>query len=133
MAFQQGHSNRGIPENLGAPRTTHKLQSVSILIEVFSLPHEVGFSWSLLFTPRRRVTMASVDTFVTLLSANQHATYSYVSALTCLSYDIILTSDLEINYIWGSHWSIVKVLYFVVRYYAFISLIPMVACTSTCF
>ncbi|KAF8237569.1 hypothetical protein L208DRAFT_486053 [Tricholoma matsutake] len=71
--------------------------------------------------------MASVDTFVTLLSANQHATYSYVSALTFLSYDIILTSDLEINYIWGSHWSIVKALYFVVRYYAFISLIPMVA------
>ncbi|KAF8230812.1 hypothetical protein L208DRAFT_1438034 [Tricholoma matsutake] len=71
--------------------------------------------------------MASVDTFVTLLSANQHATYSYVSALTFLSYDIILTSDLEINYIWGSHWSIVKALYFVVRYYAFISLIPTVA------
>ncbi|KAF8240036.1 hypothetical protein L208DRAFT_1235133, partial [Tricholoma matsutake] len=50
-----------------------------------------------------------------------------VSALTFVSYDIIISSGQEIKYVWTSKWSIVKTLYFIVRYYAVINLMRMFA------
>ncbi|KIM36142.1 hypothetical protein M413DRAFT_31896 [Hebeloma cylindrosporum] len=47
--------------------------------------------------------------------------------LDILSYDIILSFSQETKYIWESKWSAVKVLYFLVRYYAVINLIPIIA------
>ncbi|KIM36144.1 hypothetical protein M413DRAFT_31898 [Hebeloma cylindrosporum] len=70
---------------------------------------------------------AAAEEFFKLLTEDRHATYSYVSALAFISYDIILSFSRETKYIWGSKWSAVKALYFVVRYYAVINLIPIVA------
>jgi len=69
---------------------------------------------------------ASLQEFIKALEANRSNTYSFVAALTFCSYDIILSFGEEAKYIWGSRWSTVKVLYFIVRYYSLVYLITLV-------
>jgi len=76
-------------------------------------------------------TAALIQQFIVALKANQRNTYSYVAALTFYSYDIILSSGQEIKYIWGSKWSPVKALYFIIRYYCIVNLIAIVAVYSS--
>jgi len=60
-------------------------------------------------------------------TANQRNTYSYAAALTFCAYDTMLSFGQEITYVWGSKWSPVKALYVIVRYYAIVNLIALVA------
>ncbi|KAF9054225.1 hypothetical protein BJ165DRAFT_1437025 [Panaeolus papilionaceus] len=51
--------------------------------------------------------------------------YICVSSTVILVYDTILTLDLEIAYVWRSRWSLMKFLYFLTRYSAFIDTPPL--------
>ncbi|OBZ66913.1 hypothetical protein A0H81_13253 [Grifola frondosa] len=62
------------------------------------------------------------DTFVVNLST--------AAALTWLVYDIFLNIEQEITLIWRARWSMVKVLYFLVRYYILLSLIITLAASN---
>ncbi|ESK84396.1 hypothetical protein Moror_10149 [Moniliophthora roreri MCA 2997] len=42
--------------------------------------------------------------------------YLKASCLTVLIYDWVITFSHEVDYIWGSRWNIVKVLYLFIRY-----------------
>jgi len=70
----------------------------------------------------------SLGEYVASFEAQRQVGYCQVAALTFYAYDLITTFDQEVQHIWGSRWSSVKVLYFVIRYSAVIyilSLIPM--------
>ncbi|PFH47453.1 hypothetical protein AMATHDRAFT_67702 [Amanita thiersii Skay4041] len=50
------------------------------------------------------------------------ASYADVASLVLLTFDYLLTLSLEIKYVWFSRWSIIKVLYFVMRYVPFFTM-----------
>lgn len=67
--------------------------------------------------------IAAFQAFVKNLYDNKKSSYSYVSALSFLTWDIIVSFGDEVNYIWVSQWSIPKLIYFLARYYPFLYLI----------
>ncbi|KAK0189773.1 hypothetical protein F5146DRAFT_1052478 [Armillaria mellea] len=67
--------------------------------------------------------IAAFQAFVENLYDNKKSSYSYVSALSFLTWDIIVSFGDEVNYIWVSQWSIPKLMYFLARYYPFLYLI----------
>ncbi|KAK0463099.1 uncharacterized protein EV420DRAFT_1156069 [Desarmillaria tabescens] len=67
--------------------------------------------------------IAAFQAFVNNLYENKKSSYSYVSALSFLTWDIIVSFGDEVNYIWVSQWSIPKLMYFLARYYPFLYLI----------
>ncbi|KAK0214763.1 hypothetical protein IW262DRAFT_1402659 [Armillaria fumosa] len=53
---------------------------------------------------------------------NRATSMSYVSALTLVVYDIIVSFGQEVELVWRSQWSSPKMLYFLARYYAVVYL-----------
>lgn len=54
-----------------------------------------------------------------------------VCAITVFGYDVLLTFDAEVNYIWRSKWSWVKVLFFLTRYSALVEAIIIIYLQSS--
>ncbi|PFH51270.1 hypothetical protein AMATHDRAFT_59257 [Amanita thiersii Skay4041] len=52
----------------------------------------------------------------------QVASYADVAAMVLLIFDISLTFSLEVKYVWQSHWSIIKVMYLIMRYVPFFTM-----------
>ncbi|KAK0201000.1 hypothetical protein DFS33DRAFT_1094532 [Desarmillaria ectypa] len=69
--------------------------------------------------------IAAFQAFVKNLYDNKKSSYSYVSALSFLTWDIIVSFGDEVNYIWVSQWSIPKLMYFLARYYPFLYLMSV--------
>ncbi|KZT38555.1 hypothetical protein SISSUDRAFT_1061909 [Sistotremastrum suecicum HHB10207 ss-3] len=60
-----------------------------------------------------------------LLQRDSYALYGFVSALTWLIWDIMITLEDEIRYIWRSSWSTCKFCHFYARYFGLLLLISM--------
>ncbi|KZS87431.1 hypothetical protein SISNIDRAFT_491098 [Sistotremastrum niveocremeum HHB9708] len=60
-----------------------------------------------------------------LLPRDAYALYGFVSALTWLVWDIVITLEDEIRYIWRSSWSPCKFCHFYARYFGLLLLISM--------
>ncbi|PBK69265.1 hypothetical protein ARMSODRAFT_957630 [Armillaria solidipes] len=58
----------------------------------------------------------------TVFFENRATSMSYVSALTLVVYDIIVSFGQEVELVWRSQWSSPKMLYFLARYYAVVYL-----------
>ncbi|PBK99699.1 hypothetical protein ARMGADRAFT_514864 [Armillaria gallica] len=58
----------------------------------------------------------------TVFFENRATSMSYVSALTLVVYDIIVSFGQEVELVWRSQWSFPKTLYFLARYYAVVYL-----------
>ncbi|KAF9060514.1 hypothetical protein BDP27DRAFT_1339527 [Rhodocollybia butyracea] len=67
--------------------------------------------------------MAVPAPLVSFLIDSQIVVYAQVAMLTLLTYDYILSLGQEVAYIWVSNWGLVKVLYFLLRYFPFIDTI----------
>ncbi|KAF8348525.1 hypothetical protein F5887DRAFT_950459 [Amanita rubescens] len=65
--------------------------------------------------------MAQLD-IPTLVQHQFYLRFADTAALSMLVYDYLLTFDLEVNYVWGSRWTFVKLLYLVVRYMPFVTM-----------
>lgn len=55
-------------------------------------------------------------------SQAQVANYAAVSAFAVLAYDLLITQEMEIKHIWGTRWTIPKIMYLFCRYYSLIHL-----------
>jgi len=77
-------------------------------------------------------TTAAQEAFLSVgaLQAHQEQMYSHLAALTFCVYDIILSSGQEIECIWRSKLSSVKVLYFIIRYFIVVHLITLIVVTT---
>ncbi|KAJ7468960.1 hypothetical protein B0H11DRAFT_1920742 [Mycena galericulata] len=58
---------------------------------------------------------------------SQSSHFLHSAALTVLAYDILLTMDSEVTYIWGARWSIPKALYLFGRYYGVLYLTALLS------
>jgi len=93
-----------------------------------------------------------IEEFITAVELNHQTSYGHVAAITVYAYDILLSSGEEvvtplipefrqwfwrgpntpqIKYIWTSNWSIVKALYFFIRYYGIVLLIAIIASSTS--
>ncbi|KAL6304074.1 hypothetical protein BKA93DRAFT_307468 [Sparassis latifolia] len=57
------------------------------------------------------------------LFALQRTYYSSVAALAWLIFDIVITLDQEVEFIWKARWTFPKCLYLVTRYYGLFNLV----------
>ncbi|KAF8977661.1 hypothetical protein BDQ17DRAFT_1339118 [Cyathus striatus] len=65
----------------------------------------------------------SLEQLLTLLQHMQIISYFHVASLALWVFEHSITMHLEISYIWrSSHWSIVQIMYLVVRYGAYIDI-----------
>ncbi|KAF8990286.1 hypothetical protein BDQ17DRAFT_387250 [Cyathus striatus] len=65
---------------------------------------------------------------VTLLEHMHNVTYLHVASLALWVFEHFITMDMEISYIWGSsHWSVVQIMYLIVRYSAYLDITLNVA------
>ncbi|KAJ7485612.1 hypothetical protein FB451DRAFT_61661 [Mycena latifolia] len=67
----------------------------------------------------------------TLRWENRMDRYANVSALCLFVWDYCLTFNNEVQYFWGSRWSLVKCLFFVNRYFTFVLVVFTVFCQQT--
>lgn len=70
-------------------------------------------------------TVVSSDPIATLLEVHsglQLAKIFNIVALTFLSWDIVITLDAEIEYIWKSRWNTIRVLYMIARYFSLVTI-----------
>jgi len=75
--------------------------------------------------------IAMDDTTIAAFTAQRQVSYCYVAASTFCIYDVILSFSREVEHVWGSKWSSVKVLYFLVRYPIVIYLATMIPMTTS--
>jgi len=61
--------------------------------------------------------MASLSTSVDGLRSIQLIRYTRLSGVSIIVFDHIITFDREVKFVWKSKWSLVKVLFFINRYY----------------
>ncbi|KAJ7623056.1 hypothetical protein DFH06DRAFT_1305356 [Mycena polygramma] len=69
---------------------------------------------------------AALDEIFTALSQTHQINCVLVSAVTFLAFDICITFDQEVKYIWQERWSLPKVLYLFCRYYGLLDLMFVV-------
>lgn len=67
--------------------------------------------------------MTDIFNLSVLAQHRSYVLYADIAAITLLLHDYFLTIHLEINYVWNSKWSFVKLLYLIIRYIPFITLI----------
>ncbi|TDL18499.1 hypothetical protein BD410DRAFT_793204 [Rickenella mellea] len=74
---------------------------------------------------------AQIEALISLVRGANIADRSEVAACSCLVFDIILTIDQEVEYIWRSKWTLPKCLYLWARYFAlFMQVIAIAETTS---
>ncbi|TFK45953.1 hypothetical protein OE88DRAFT_1739904 [Heliocybe sulcata] len=71
---------------------------------------------------------ANLQEFMTVLSHLQIERYSAVAGLAFYAYHFIQTMPTEVELIWGTPLSIMKVLYMLNRYYGIVAIVPTVYC-----
>ncbi|TDL18500.1 hypothetical protein BD410DRAFT_900816 [Rickenella mellea] len=77
-------------------------------------------------------TATSIEALFKLVRDSQTVDRSGVAAIACLVYDIFITIDQEVDYVWKSRWTIPKYLYLWARYFAlFIQIVATAEQTST--
>ncbi|KAJ7728953.1 hypothetical protein DFH07DRAFT_219607 [Mycena maculata] len=62
----------------------------------------------------------AMDSVNTMRWENRMDRCANVSALCLFAWDYILTFPQEVQYFWGSRWSLVKLLFFANRYFTFV-------------
>ncbi|KIJ35519.1 hypothetical protein M422DRAFT_782533 [Sphaerobolus stellatus SS14] len=66
--------------------------------------------------PFTSILQQLIDQGIGPLAQLRVANYATVAAFTVLIYDIVLSLSKEVEYIWRTEWSIIKVLYIIARY-----------------
>ncbi|KAF8983441.1 hypothetical protein BDQ17DRAFT_1377980, partial [Cyathus striatus] len=68
------------------------------------------------------LAVEEVSTIIVGLEHMRNVTYLHVASLVILVFDTLLMLDTEVVFIWSQPWNVVKVLYLISRYFAFIDL-----------
>ncbi|TFK63371.1 hypothetical protein BDN72DRAFT_847692 [Pluteus cervinus] len=70
----------------------------------------------------------SDDSIIAGAKGDRFTQYFTLASLTWYLYDLLLTLDLEVNLLWPSKWTLMKVLYLLQRYLPFIDTVIVVMC-----